>query len=643
MISVSGLAKHFGGQTLFEGVSLQFERGQRYGIVGANGCGKSTFLRILSGEEPSSGGEVSIARRSRLGVLRQDHFRYERERIRDVVMMGHATLWQAMAEKEDILARAEDHFDAARYAALEDIIVQGGGYGLEARAGEILEGLGIPTEAHERPLSTLSGGFKLRVLLAQVLAAEPDALLLDEPTNHLDILSIRWLEKFLEEFPGAALLVSHDHRFLDNVATHIVDFDYGTLKVYPGNYQDFVRAKREERERREREIEKREAQIAEHKAFVERFRAKATKARQAQSKLKAIDRIEIESLPQSSRRYPRFRFQQRRPSGRQVLEIEGLSKRYGEKRVLEGVSLRVMRGERVAIIGPNGIGKSTLLKVLVGEERADEGRIEWGYETHPGYVAQDHKAQIGHGRQTLESWLAGFCPGEPIGFVKGQLAAVLFSGDEAEKRIEALSGGEAARLTFARHVVEKPNVLILDEPTNHLDLEAIEALVAALKAYEGTLLFVSHDRWVVAELATRIVELTPERINDFPGTWDEYLERCGDDHLDARVVLRKARDSKRAARAERGGTRATGSGEPAQRRRKRLEARLEQLTGELEAAERRVAALNERFCEPGYFAETAGDERAALEAEHRELTEKVRRLMEAWEELEGELALLPVG
>ncbi|MHA7838465.1 MAG: ABC-F family ATP-binding cassette domain-containing protein [bacterium] len=403
---------------------------------------------------------------------------------------------------------------------------------------------------HDQPLSTLSGGFKLRVLLAQVLAAEPDALLLDEPTNHLDILSIRWLEQFLTSFKGTALLISHDHRFLDTVATTIVDVDYDTIKPYPGNYAHFVRAKREERERREAEIAKRESEIADHKAFVERFRAKASKARQAQSKLKAIDRIEIESLPESSRRYPTFRFEQRRPSGKQVLELVGITKRYAEKTVLEDIDLTVQRGERVAIIGPNGIGKSTLLKIMVGDTKPDEGLIEWGYETHPGYVAQDHKEQIGLDRQSLDEWLARFCPTQGIGFVKGQLAAVLFSGDESKKKLEALSGGEAARLMFARQAVEKPNVLILDEPTNHLDLEAIEALVKAIQAYEGTLIFVSHDRWFVNELATRIVEITPEGVQDFNGSYDEYLARAGEDHLDAQEVLRRAKESKRAAKGQ---------------------------------------------------------------------------------------------
>ncbi len=545
MISLSNLSKYYGDQVLFERASLQFNRGERYGIVGANGCGKSTLLKILCGDESASDGELSIPKRAVLGVLKQDHFQYEENRILDVVMMGNKTLWDAMAEKERILAAAEDYFDGDRYAELEEVFVQGDGYGLEARAGEILEGLGIPTTVHDQPLSTLSGGFKLRVLLAQVLAADPDALLLDEPTNHLDILSIRWLEQFLENYRGVALLISHDHRFLDTVATTIVDVDYQTIKSYPGNYAHFMRAKKAERERREAEIEKQQAEIAGHKAFVERFRAKASKARQAQSKLKAIDRIEIEELPESSRRYPRFRFEQRRPSGRQVVELKNISKMYDDNIVLDGIDLVIQRGERVAIIGPNGIGKSTLLKVMVGDVCADEGVVEWGYETHPGYVAQDHKEQLGKGRQSLDDWLGQFCPAQGIGFVKGQLAAVLFSGEESKKKLSALSGGEAARLMFARQAVEKPNVLILDEPTNHLDLEAIEALVSAAKDYDGTLIFVSHDRWFVNELATRVVEITPEGVQDFNGTYDEYLARAGADHLDVQEALRRKREAKR--------------------------------------------------------------------------------------------------
>ncbi|MEZ7979207.1 MAG: ATP-binding cassette domain-containing protein [Myxococcota bacterium] len=548
MISISNLAKYFGDRVLFEDVSMQFNKGERYGIVGANGCGKSTLLKILTGEESQSDGDLSIPKRAVLGVLEQDHFQFEEERIVDVVMMGNAPLWSAMVEKEKILANAENEFDGDRYAELEDIIIRGDGYGLEARAGEILEGLGIATVVHEQPLSTLSGGFKLRVLLAQVLAAEPDALLLDEPTNHLDILSIRWLEQFLESYRGVAILISHDHHFLDTVATAIVDVDYQTIKSYTGNYAFFVKAKREERERREAEIVKRESTIADHKAFVERFRAKASKARQAQSRLKAIDKIDVESLPESSRRYPKFNFKQTRPSGKQVIELKGVGKAYGDKVVLEDIDLIVQRGERVAVIGPNGIGKSTLLKIMMGDVTADTGASEWGYEAHPGYVAQDHKEQIGSDRMSLDEWLGNICPQQSIGFVKGHLAAVLFSGDESKKKLEALSGGEAARMLFAKQAVLKPNVLILDEPTNHLDLEAIEALVQAVQAYDGTVIFVSHDRWFVNELATRIVEITPEGVQDFNGGYDEYLTRAGEDHLNAQEVVRKARESKRAAK-----------------------------------------------------------------------------------------------
>ena len=630
MIGLTQLSKRFADQTLFAEASLQFRAGERYGVVGANGSGKSTLLRILSGDELPSGGEVSIPKRATVGVLRQDHFRYETQRILDVVMMGHAPLWRAMVEKEALLARAEHDFDADRYAELEDVVLREDGYRFEARAGEILEGLGIPSDRHLEPLSALSGGFKLRVLLAQVLAADPDVLLLDEPTNHLDILSIRWLERFLEGFAGCTLVVSHDHRFLDNVATQIVDVDYETLTLYPGNYGDFVRAKREERERREREIEKRSKEIADHKAFVERFRAKATKARQAQSKLKQIARVELETLPPSSRRYPTFRFRQRRPSGRQVLKLEGVGKSYGGQAVLTDVSLEIGRGERVAIIGPNGIGKSTLLKIAVGEVSADAGAVEWGYETYPGYFAQDHRAQIGSSDQSAESWLWSRCPGEPRGFVRGHLGALLFSGDEVEKKLGALSGGEAARLVFARHIIEQPNTLVLDEPTNHLDLESIEALVQGLRAFPGTLIFVSHDRWFVGELASRVVEISAAGINDFRGSYADYVARCGDDHLDSEVVLR-------AQRRPRNG----GTGPPPKPRDARAEREvqreLDTVTGALQQAEERLREIDGRFCDPGFFEHSDRGEIAQLEAERRELGERVEALLGEWEILEARL------
>jgi ATPase subunit of ABC transporter with duplicated ATPase domains len=641
MIAVSELAKSFGPQTLFEGVSFQLNPGNRYGLVGANGSGKTTFLKILTGEEMPSEGTLSIPKRLKLGVLQQDHFRYEQMPILEVAMMGHHAVWEAMVEKEKLLAEADKHFDADRYSELEETILRHDGYQLEARAGEILEGLGIPAELHHDALSTLSGGFKLRVLLAQVLAGDPDALLLDEPTNHLDILSIRWLEKFLVDYPGLGVIISHDHRFLDNVCTHTLDVDYETITLYAGNYSDYQEAKQSDRVRMEAEIARREKKIADHQAFVDRFRAKASKARQAQSKQKLIDKMaeELEPLAPSSRRYPTFRFRQVRPSGKVALTIQGLSKAFGDKRVLEDVSLEVRRGDRIAIIGPNGIGKSTLLKIATGNLSADAGEVEWGYETYPGYFPQDHRDLLTAEKQTVESWLWEAVPMEPIGFVRGNLGMVLFSGDDVEKPLGALSGGEAARLVFCRLSVEKPNVLLLDEPTNHLDLEAIEALVEGLQNYDGTLIFVSHDRWFVSQLADRIVEITAEGIQDFAGTYEEYLEYSGDDHLDADAVVLKVKREKKKAK----NTPARGSEEERQqererqKRKKQIGKRLEEVTRRVEEAEARVHAINETFCDPTFFDRTPHPKVTQMEQEQKKLNETIETLMGEWETLEGEM------
>lgn len=549
MLTLTNLEKSFGARTLFRDVSLQLNPGCRYGVVGANGSGKSTLLRIISGDEESSAGEVAMPKRARMGVLRQDHFAFEDVPILDVVMMGNAPLWAAMVEKEEILAKAHEHFDGDRYAELEDVILQNDGYSLESVAGEILEGLAIPTAVHRQPMSTLSGGFKLRVLLAQVLAANPDLLLLDEPTNHLDILSIRWLEKFLGGFTGCALVISHDHRFLDNVCSHIIDVDYERALQYTGNYTDFEESKAADRDRMEMEIGKQKKEIADQRAFIDRFKAKASKARQAQSRVKRVEKMVITKLPESSRRYPNFVFKQRRPSGRKVLGVEGIAKAYGEKQVLHGVTFDVQRDDRLAIIGPNGIGKSTLLKAIMDVLKPDAGTVEWGHEVYPGWFAQDHHEILGHDEtETVQSWLYKLCPGESVGFVRGSLASVLFSKDDVDKRIENLSGGEGARLVFAGLAVTKPNLLILDEPTNHLDIEGIESLAAALLDFDGTIIFVSHDRWFVGEVANRVIEIRPDGILDFPGTYEEYLVRCGDDHLDADAAAARARHEQRTAK-----------------------------------------------------------------------------------------------
>jgi len=654
MISVSALAKSFGAQTLFTDVTFRLSAGERYGLVGANGSGKTTLLNILTGDEESSAGSVAVPKRLRLGVLRQDQFIFEDQEILGVAMMGNKDLWEAIQAKEALLEDSEGEFDADRYAELEDTVMRHDGYAAEARAAEILEGLGLPTSIHREAVSTLSGGFKLRVLLAQVLAGSPDALLLDEPTNHLDIVSIRWLEKFMQDFPGPVLVISHDHRFLDNVCTQILDVDYSTVIQYPGNYSAFVGRKGDERARREKDITKREKDIAHHQKFVERFRAKSSKARQAQSKVRMIEKKaeSIEQLPPSSRRYPGFKFVQIRRPGREVLNIEGVNKSFGDNKVLHGVDLTVRRGDRLAIMGPNGIGKSTLLKIAMGELEPDAGETEWGYEAHPGYFAQDHREQFDSGEQSAEAWIWDICSGETIGFVRNQMGRVLFSGDEAKKKLGALSGGEAARLVFCRLAIQKPNILVLDEPTNHLDLESIEALVDGLKAYDGTLIFVSHDRWFVSKLATRVVEIKPDEILDYQGTYEEYVHYCGDDHLDADTVVLKARREKRQAKkaakevadegawpAKKGGSKAASKAASKNEIRK-LRSQRDGIVARIEKAEERIGEINETFCDASYYERTPADQVRALEAEQTKLKASVDELTGEWEEAESALAAL---
>ena len=643
MISISDLSKTYGDRTLFSDFSVQLNAGERYGLVGANGSGKTTLLNILTGDLEASSGKVAIPRRLRLGVLRQDQFLYEDHSILAVTLMGHQELWKVMVEKEKLLAKAETHFDADRFSELEELVERYDGYSAEARASMILEGLGLPSSIHHDPLSTLSGGFKLRVLLAQVLASEPDALLLDEPTNHLDILSIRWLETFLRDFAGPLVVISHDHRFLDNVVTHILDVDYETVTLYHGNYTRFVDSKKTERSRREKDIAARERDIAEHQKTVDRFRAKASKARQAQSKEKMLEKMadSIEDLAPSSRRYPNFKFTQVRDSGRDVLTVKGVKKAFDDNEVLHGVDLQLQRGDRMAIMGPNGIGKSTLLKIIMDDLAADEGTVEWGYETHPGYFAQDHREQFDSPNNTAEGWIWGFCADQSIGYVRGSLGMVLFSGDDVEKRLGDLSGGEAARLIFAKLAIAQPNVLVLDEPTNHLDLESIEALVEGLQAFPGTLILVSHDRWFVSQLATRIVEIRPDDIHDYHGTYEEYVHFCGDDHLDADRVVLKAKNEKRRKKEEKTSDDASKKGSAKNRSkgnskasRKPDQKQQEALLTRIEDAETRMKEIDETLCTPGFYADTPADDVRGLERERAHLERDVAEWTTEWERAE---------
>ncbi len=642
MIGVYNLEKSHGARTLFSGVSIKLTPGCRYGLVGANGSGKTTFLEILSGDQPASDGNVSIPKEARVGVLRQDRFLRDEDPILDVAMAGDELVTKALEEQRTLSLDAATH--AARLVELEDRIATHDGYTLEARASSILDGLGIPVPLHHMPLATLSGGFKLRVLLAQVLLGGPDVLLLDEPTNHLDILSIRWLEKFLGGYQGCAVVISHDQRFLDNVATHILDVDYGTITIYPGNYTTFCRDKAAVRERKEAEVGRAQAIIADKRAWVERFGAKASKASQAQSRLKQIEKIEVETLASTSRRAPNFQFVMERKSGRDVLEVSHLRKSFGDKHVLTDVSLLVRRGERVAVIGQNGLGKSTLLKIATGHLEADEGSVKWGHETRVGYFAQDHHEALDHPEQTPLQVVWNAIPTAETTFVRGQLGRVLFSGSDVEKKVGLLSGGEAARLVFCRIMVEKPNVLVLDEPTNHLDMESIDALVAALRAFEdGTLVFVSHDRAFVSALATRILEVTAKGVRDFPGTYEEYLARCGDDHLDADAVVLKAKKQKSIAPPKATPETKSGSWEDKKKRAnrvKQLPARRNEVVSAIEAAEARKAAIHALWCERDFYDKTPNAEIARIEEEEKLLGPKIEALLAEWESIEAELAEL---
>jgi ATPase subunit of ABC transporter with duplicated ATPase domains len=642
MIRTTDLGKAYGARALFEGVSLELNEGSRYGLVGANGSGKTTFIRIVAGDEPATSGTVVIPKRARMGVLRQDHFLDDQALILHVAMMGDTLVWKALEERAKII----DHDgDASQLAELEEALSTHGGYTLEARATAILEGLGIPIASHQQKLSTLSGGFKLRVLLAQVLIGGPDVLLLDEPTNHLDILSIRWLEKFMAGYRGTALVISHDQRFLDNVATHILDVDYGTVTSYVGNYARFIVEKAAVRERKELEIGRQQKIIAEKRAFVDRFGAKASKAKQAQSRLKQIEKIEVEELAQSSRREPLFRFTPERPSGKEVLELEGVSKAYGEKVVLKDVSLTVRRGDKLAVIGANGLGKSTLLKIIMDRLPADRGKVHLGHEVRLGYFAQDHHELLGSDKQTPLEYIWEACPAEGTATVRGMLGRVLFSGDDVQKPIGSLSGGEAARLIFCKIIAEKPNVLVLDEPTNHLDLEAIAALVVGLKAFEGTVIFVSHDRSFVSELATRILEVTSEGPREFSGTYAEYLARSGDDHLDIDAVSLRAKavpstPAKNLPAA--GGL----SWEEQKKRRNRLgtlPARRDKLLLQIEGAEARKNAIAASYSADGFFERTSPAELAQLERENLALAKQIEDFVSEWEIVESEIAKISAG
>ncbi len=523
MIVVSNVTKSYGGRTLFDEVVVQFNPGNRYALTGPNGSGKSTFMKILSGEvEPTNNG--TVVRPKKVGVLRQDQFAFDEERIIDTVMMGNGPLWYAMQERDEIYETG-DFSDAkmARLAEVEEIISDENGYMAEVEAAELLRGIGLSDDRHEDLMVTLPTDIKFRVLLAQAMFGSPQALLLDEPTNHMDLDSIHWLEEFLHDYEGVLIVISHDRHFLNAVCTHVADIDYDTIIIYTGDYDDMVAAKAQARSRIESENKSKGKKIAQLQEFVARFGA-GQRSSQVQSRKKEIQRLAPEDLKRSNIQRPYIRFEQNKPSGRKVVAAENISKSFDGNTIFEGLNLEVARGDKVAIIGGNGVGKTTLIRCLLGETSPDGGEVTWGNGMVQGYYPQDTAGQIEPG-VSMSDWLMRYEPNSEIQNVRALLGRMLFTGDEALKHTEVLSGGETARLLLARLMLLQAPVLIFDEPTNHLDLESVNALSEGLAQFEGTVLLVSHDRDLISTVATRVLAFTEDGIRDFMGTYEEYLDR----------------------------------------------------------------------------------------------------------------------
>src|SRR5277367_5225006 len=541
MLAVNNITMRFGGRILFEDVTTTFMEGRRYAITGPNGAGKSTLMKILTGElEPTKG---SITRPKKLGVLRQDQFAFDEFRVIDTVIMGNAPLWKALTERDALYAKPHDQLtdkDGMRLGELEGIVGEQGGYTAEADAAILLDGLGVESALHERKMSELQGGQKVRVLLAQALFGNPEALLLDEPTNYLDLESIHWLEEFLVRYNGTVITISHDRHFLNNVCTHTADIDYETIITYNGGYDDMALQKTSIRTRIESQNEQREKKIAQLNDFIARFSA-GTRSSQVNSRKKEVERLATSELARSNIARPYISFKMERPSGKTVLEFENVNKSYAQpdgktEHVIHNFSAAVQRGDKVVLIGRNGQGKTTLLKALLAngpgiEEKdvsIDSGSVKWGHEVSIGYFAQDHKGSIQLG-MTASDWLHTFDPEATKEDIRGILGQMLFRGEEGMKKTDALSGGEAARLLFCKIMLQKPNVLVFDEPTNHLDLEAINALNQAIQKYEGTVFLVTHDEDLIEEAGTRIWHFeggpTNFRITDHKGPYEEYQQQ----------------------------------------------------------------------------------------------------------------------
>lgn len=538
MLVAANITMQFGSKPLFENVSVKFGDGNRYGLIGANGAGKSTFMKILCNQLEPTAGNVSKDTTERMAYLRQDQFGYEDQRVLDVVMQGHEEMWKVMSEKDAIYMNPEaTEDDYMRAAELEGQFAEFDGYTAEARAGELLLAVGIPTEQHHGNMSEVAPGWKLRVLLCQALFSNPDILLLDEPTNNLDIATIRWLEDTLNQRESTMIIISHDRHFLNQVCTHTADLDYGKIQVHPGNYDEYMEAATQARERQANANAKAKERIAELQDFIRRFSANKSKARQATSRRKQIEKLKPEDVKPSTRQYPwiRFEYDEKEKLHRFAVEIEGINFAYEgmEQPLIKDFNLTVNAGDKIAIIGENGVGKTTMLKLISKQLEAQSGTVKWSEKANYATYDQDHEAEF-QSDISLTDWVSdyvrkgGFEGEDAETQIRGTLGRLLFKGDTVQKAVRVLSGGEKGRMLLGKLMLMQPNVMLMDEPTNHMDMESIEALNGALMRFEGTLLFVSHDREFVSSVATRIIEIKQDgQIIDYHGTYEEYLSSQG--------------------------------------------------------------------------------------------------------------------
>ncbi|WP_345238985.1 ABC-F family ATP-binding cassette domain-containing protein [Pontibacillus salipaludis] len=525
MLNVNNVSLRFGDQKLFEDVNIKFTAGNCYGLIGANGAGKSTFLKILSGEIESQSGDVSLASNYRMAVLKQNHFEYEEYEVMQVVMMGYKRLYEVMQEKNEIYMKADfSEEDGMRAAELEGEFAEMNGWEAESDAARLLTGLGVSEDLHDKKMSDLTGSEKVKVLLAQALFGNPDVLLLDEPTNHLDIRAIQWLEEFLINFEGTVIVVSHDRHFLNSVCTHIADLDFGKIKIYVGNYDFWYESSQLAQKLAKEENKKNEQKAKELKEFIQRFSANKSKSKQATSRKKLLDKISLDDIQPSSRRYPYVAFKPDREIGNDLLKVDGLTKTIDGVKVLDNVSFTMNKDDKIALVGDNEIAKTTLFKIIMGEMEADEGTYKWGVTTSQSYFPKDNSAFFQNDDQTLVDWLRQYSPDDQTEtFLRSFLGRMLFSGEEVKKKPSVLSGGEKVRCMLSKMMLSGSNVLLLDEPTNHLDLEAITALNEGLTNFKGSMLFASHDHQFIDTIANRIIEITPNGLIDKEMSYDEYI------------------------------------------------------------------------------------------------------------------------